>query len=570
MKKITVLTLLIPFLALSQTFEEVETDFKDFSFSSMDVGDIDGNGQTDIVFSGAIDADNNGTPDTTLNEIYLNNNGNFELFQDFGEYSVHLGDIKFIDFNNNGKLDIISTGLSYLDIINYKQYRFKNTGNGFEMTDVTGGRAYGNIQVFDMNHDGLQDYASNGIQYVEGMGYLHAIDYYENIDGENFEAHPDWMPGTQMGSFLMVDLNNNGHLDMVSVGLDSEIEPSFTVYLNNGESLEVSQELTGLRDAWLAFADFNGDGYQDIVAVGNSGSGRYLAVYFNDTEGNFSDIQVISNEGLDTASVEVADFNNDGYYDFIIIGNDANNNSKTEIFTYDPDTHSFSKAENTGLYNIGGSGNIAVLDYDGDNLPDVVMTGFDWGASGNPQVTKLYRNASGEVNNKPSPPTTLELEQDGNVLNFSWSGAEDDKTPTPALQYELRVGTEPGGQDIAKYVVTTPFWFLELEEIPNPLYWSVKSIDAAGVYSDASEEQVLGTENITTSKIEIFPNPASDILYISSQKPIQNMQLHTITGTVIPADIRDNYIDVSHLASGMYILKIEIDHSVVTKKVIIK
>lgn len=571
MKKITLLTLFLPCLIFSQTFEEVETDFKDFSFASLHVADIDGDGQLDVVFSGAIDSDGNGTPDTTLNEVYKNNNGDFELLQDFGELSVHLGDIKFIDFNNNGKMDIISTGLSYLDIVNYKQYRFKNTGTLYQPVDETAGRAYGNIQVFDMNHDGLQDYAVNGIQYEEGVGYKHAIDYFQNIDGEDFETHLDWMPGTQMGGFHVVDLTNDGNLDIVTTGLDSNIDSVFKVYLNNGETLELAHEFTGLRDGKLASADFNGDGFQDLVAVGNTDGGSpYLAVYFNDTNGNFTDIQVLENEGLGSSSVDVGDFNNDGYYDFIIIGNDSNNNSVTKIFLYDPDTHSFTKAENTGLYNIGGSGNIQVFDYNGDNLLDVLMIGFDWGASGNPQITRLYKNTSSETNEKPLPPTELSVETDENRLNFSWSGASDDKTPTEVLQYELKVGTTPGGQDIAKYVVTTPFWFLDLEEIPSSLYWSVKSIDASKVYSDASEEQVLGISDHIAAEVQLYPNPATDVVYLKSSEPIQEIELYSVTGALLQTKFENKTeLDVSQLSSGMYILKLKINDRFISKKITI-
>lgn len=571
MKKITLLISLIPSLIFSQAFEEVQTNFKDFGFASSHVADIDGDGQLDVVFSGAIDSDNSGIPDTTLNEVYRNSNGNFELLQDFAELSVHLGDIKFIDFNNDGKLDVVSSGLSYLDIINYKQYRFKNSGSGFEVVDETAGRAYGNIQVFDMNHDGLQDYAVNGIQYEQGVGYKHAIDYFQNIDGEDFDTQLNWLPGTQMGGFLVVDLNNDGHLDVITTGLDSNIDPVFLVYLNNGETLEVSQQLTGLRDGKLAFADFNGDGFQDIVAVGNTAGGsRHLAIYFNDTHGNFSDIQVIANEGLGDSSVEVADFNNDGYYDFIIIGNNANNKNATKIFLYNPDSHTFTKAENTGLFDIGGSGNINVFDYDGDNHPDVLMIGFDWLSTGNPQVTKLFKNTSSGTNEKPQPPTEFELEQDGSRLNFTWSGAVDDKTPTASLQYEFRVGTIPGGQDIAKYVVTTPFWFLDLDEIPNSLYWSVRSIDAAKIYSEWSDEQVLGVDDFAVIQFQIYPNPASDTIHIETADSIQDIQLFTAAGTKIPVELKNNQINTSHLSSGIYLLKLEINNTSVSKKIIIK
>jgi hypothetical protein len=44
-------------------------------------------------------------------------------------------------------MDIVSTGLSYMDIVNYKQYRFKNTGTGFVKETELPGKVYGSLEV---------------------------------------------------------------------------------------------------------------------------------------------------------------------------------------------------------------------------------------------------------------------------------------------------------------------------------------------------------------------------------------------------------------------------------------
>lgn len=569
MKRITLLAILLPALLFGQTFEEVETNFKDFLFSTIDVADINGNGNMDLVFSGALNDDGNYI---TQNEVYTNTGGSYELSQDFGEFSIHEGSIRFIDFNNDGLMDIVSSGLSYLDIVNYKQYRWENDGNSFVKTDVTSGRVYGNIQVFDMNHNGFQDYAVNGIQYNEGVGYEHAVDYFENT-GDGFETHLEWLPGTQFGNLQIVDLNNNGELDAVAVGLDPFTEPVFHVYINNEGTLDLTQQFSGVSKGKVKFADFNADGFQDLIYSGNDASGDgYLAVYFNNGEGGFDEVLEIENEGLKDSSVAVGDFNNDGYYDFVIVGNYSNNgnHSRTKLFLYDQSANNFTKAEDTGLFNIGSGGDIQALDYNNDNSLDIIMTGFDWAASGSPQVTKLYENLSTESNEKPNPPTELLLEEDGSRLNFSWSGASDDKTPTEALRYELTVGTTPGGQDIMRYVVTTPFWYLDLEEIPSSLYWSVKAIDASYVYSDASEEQTLSVFDMDVSPIAIYPNPATDLVTIESKNHIQKIEIYTMNGTQIESNLKGNTLDVSHYASGVYLVNIITDQSISTKKLLIK
>jgi len=569
MKKITILGLFLSLFVQAQSFEEVETVMKGFYYSSGDAADFDGDGFQDVVMNGAIDNNGDGNVSETLNEIYRNSNGTLAFYGDLGLSSTHLGDIKFIDFDNDGLLDLISTGLSYNDITNYQQYRFKNTGSGFEQIENIPGKIYGSLEVFDFNHDGLQDYALNGTQYVEGTGFVYDLDLYQNT-GNGFDKTSAWLPGTQNGSFKVIDLNNDNLLDAIVFGFDIDSEPIFKVYLNNGETLEFLQDLAPVNDGKMAYADFNADGFLDLVVAGQDTEyNEYLAVLTNDATGHFT-TTVLENEGLSGSTVDTGDLNNDGYYDFIVIGDDADYNGWVNIFLYNPVEGNFSKAEGAGLYNLGSQGTVKLFDLNNDRHLDVLMSGFDWSNDDMPSLTKLFQNNSIEENQKPESPTELNLEQDENKLIFTWSGAADDRTPVNALQYEIKVGTTSGGQDIAKYIVTTPFWFLELAEIPENLYWSVKSIDAAKVYSDPSEEGQLSVTDYGRNEIMIYPNPASETVYIKGNE-VKRIELYSLEGKRLNVQSdTNNSIKVSHLPKGVYILKIQLEESIITKKLIVK
>lgn len=161
MKKLYVFAFFIPMMFQSQTFFEVSTNIKNFFYGSSDIGDFNNDGKPDVIYNGAIDIDADGSADVTFNEAYTNNNDAFSAYGDLGAAVTHLGDIKFIDYNNDGLLDLVSTGLSYQDVVNYKHYRFLNNGTGFSKVEDTAGKVYGSIEVFDFNHDGKQDYAIN-------------------------------------------------------------------------------------------------------------------------------------------------------------------------------------------------------------------------------------------------------------------------------------------------------------------------------------------------------------------------------------------------------------------------
>ncbi|MGO4709659.1 FG-GAP repeat domain-containing protein, partial [Chryseobacterium sp. 2TAF14] len=391
MKRIYVFAFFIPMMFQAQTFSEVSTNVKNFYYGSSDIGDFNNDGKPDVVYNGAIDNDADGTADVTFNEAYTNNNGVFSPYGNLGTDVTHLGDIKFIDYNNDGLLDIVSTGLSYQNIVNYKHYRFLNNGTGFSKVEDTAGKVYGSIEVFDFNHDGKQDYAINGTQYIDGTGFVYDLSLYQNT-GTGFQLTQSWLPGTQNGSFKVLDLNNDKLLDVVIFGYDENTNPTFKTYLNSSNGLQLSQNLLPLASGKLAYADFNADGFPDLVAIGQDDNyEEYLGVFMNDGTGQFT-AQAIPGEGLSTSSVDVGDLNNDGYYDFIVIGDDANNDGVVNVFLYNPASQSFTKAVNTSLYNLGGSGNVRLFDYDGNNHLDVLMTGFDWADPDLSSFTKLYKN----------------------------------------------------------------------------------------------------------------------------------------------------------------------------------
>lgn len=560
---------MLPIAFTAQTFTEVPTGMSNFYYSAADITDMDNDGTQDIVFNGAIDSDGDGNVDQTFNEVYKNNGGTMSLYAGLSGVT-HMGDIKFIDYNNDGLMDIISTGLSYMDIVNYKHYRFRNTGSDFVKEGELPGKVYGSMEVFDFNHDGKPDYAINGTQYIHGGGFRNTLDLYQNT-GSGFTMTENWVNGTQNGSFKVVDLNNDQLLDLVIIGSDLDQFPVSKVYMNQGGTLVHTQDLDPVSVGKIDFADFNADGFQDIIVMGkDENDNGYFAVLMNDGTGHLT-AQQLTMPDISDSSVSLGDLNNDGYYDFIVSGN-VNYNAFVKAYIYNPSTHQFTEGTTTGLYQLGGPGVLQLFDFDNDNHLDVLLTGFDWANNDLPSLTKLFKNNSTDINLKPTAPTNLNLTKTGNRFNFAWSGASDDKTPVNALRYEIKVGTTQGGQDIAKYVVTTPSWFLDLDPAIQNVFWSVRSIDASKVYSDPSAEGTLGTmeNNISTNQLTIYPNPTSDQVFIRGGK-VSEAEMYSMDGKKLNIIVKaDQSIDVSHLPKGVYVLKLKIKNEITTRKLTIK
>lgn len=569
MKRISILLSMLPICLAAQNFTEIQTGMKNFYYSAADIADIDNNGTLDIVLNGAIDSDGDGNVDSTYNEVYQNNGTTLVPYADLGGDVTHLGDIKFIDYNNDGLMDIVSTGLSYMDIVNYKQYRFKNTGTGFVKETELPGKVYGSLEVFDFNHDGKPDYALNGTQYAHGNGFKNTLDYYKNT-GTGFDMTENWVDGTQNGSFKVVDLNNDQLLDLVIIGSDIDGSPVSKVYMNQAGVLTHTQDLPPMSVGKIDFADFNADGFQDVVVIGSDENDEgYFAVLMNDGTGTLTPHQIAEND-ISDATLSVGDLNNDGYYDFIISGN-KNYNAVVKTYLYTPSSQSFIEGTLAGVTELGGPGHVHLFDFNNDHHLDILLGGFDWNSADLPSLAKVFKNNSTEVNLKPTPPTQLNLTKNGNRFNFTWSGASDDKTPVNALRYEITVGKTQGAQDIAKYVVTTPSWFLDLDPAIETVYWSVKSIDASKTYSDASTNGTLGVkEGRTAAKLVIYPNPVADKVYIRGEK-VSEVEMYSMDGKRLNVNLSgDQTIEVSHLPKGVYLLKLKIKNEITTRKLTIK
>ena len=83
----------------------------------------------------------------------------------------------------------------------------------------------------------------------------------------------------------------------------------------------------------------------------------------------------------------------------------------------------------------------------------------------------------------------------------------------------------------------------------NPLNEQALGSVVLGVQSNVS------TINLDDSEINVYPNPASNVLNISSKSNIENIEIFSLTGNKVISSI-NNKIDISSLKQGMYTVNI--------------
>ena len=82
-----------------------------------------------------------------------------------------------------------------------------------------------------------------------------------------------------------------------------------------------------------------------------------------------------------------------------------------------------------------------------------------------------------------------------------------------------------------------------------------------------------GVEEMLVSNVKIYPNPASDKLYIATETEVEEVVVYTITGVVVSQQSTDNRqqtltIDLSDLKSGIYFVKVVTENGNVVKRIV--
>lgn len=171
---------------------------------------------------------------------------------------------------------------------------------------------------------------------------------------------------------IIFDIDNDNNPDIITPANNSN---AITVLLGNGKGsftpADYSPVKIGTNPFFVTAADFNGDGYSDIIAT-NFDDGR-ISVLPGNEENKFYTSQIKSfNAGLKPVYIATGDFNSDGITDAACINYESNDitileGNKTGIFS--------KKLSNipVGTSPYGA----AAGDLNGDNRPDIVTANYE-------------------------------------------------------------------------------------------------------------------------------------------------------------------------------------------------
>ncbi|MGA8440528.1 MAG: FG-GAP-like repeat-containing protein [Candidatus Sulfotelmatobacter sp.] len=248
------------------------------------------------------------------------------------------------DLNGDGMPEIVSANCGFDDLIIYV-----NNGNGTFQPGVT--YAFGTnspyllgeaVTIADVNGDGKNDIISSNfdggdVTVMLGVGngtvQLPAVGYSTG--------------GSPHTSALVADFNGDGFMDIVVP--DDNFSFAYLPGYGDGTFRAAMDFFSPVPDTGRAFseviasADLNGDGYPDLV-VGNCCDGG-ITVFLSQPDGSLGPGVIYgSNESL--TSVAIADFNGDGILDIAALDLGSPKNG-VQIFFGIPKT--------PGMFSLGGS-----------------------------------------------------------------------------------------------------------------------------------------------------------------------------------------------------------------------
>ncbi len=282
---------------------------------------------TDTINSG--DFNNDGIVDimrTRFGRIHVslgNGNGTFRAsishLVSSASLSTTISDVT--DVNGDSRLDVVT-----FDYVSSAVQVSLGNGNGTFLrstTVVVGNTTYGggsDLEARDINGDGnadlvLQPGAYDGIDEVRI--------YYGNGDG-TFAQPVSYVTGNQPIRAGFGDINGDGIEDLLALG-----RITTRIYLGNGDGTFAFARTLGSAISQTArVGDLNNDGLSDIFADGNLGGLRTARVYLSNGDGTF---RALATQAINTAGVQVfEDINNDGIID--VVNNQASTDNYVNIY----------------------------------------------------------------------------------------------------------------------------------------------------------------------------------------------------------------------------------------------
>ncbi len=259
-------------------FTDIDAGLPGRNNSSAAWGDYDNDGDPDILLIGSLSSR------IYRNDLdFMSNSPEEHLGRKFTEINTGLvgmddGDVAWGDYDNDGDLDILMAG--FIDhMYDTRLSRiYRNDAGTFTDTGLDLARpGLGSTDWVDFDNDGDLDILLTGIDGPDPTSII-----FQNNAG-SFADINTGLPGVDYSSAAWGDYDNDGDLDLLISGsiIGGKIS---RIYSNNSWSFtDIDAGLTGVNMSSVAWGDYDNDGDLDILLTGNEGSSNISKIYRNNS-----------------------------------------------------------------------------------------------------------------------------------------------------------------------------------------------------------------------------------------------------------------------------------------------
>lgn len=425
-------------------------------------GDADNDGDLDIVTCGRIGAGTN-------RDLYIlpgDGAGNFAAPVSIPPAGANNGvgmcALALGDMDSDGDLDVVVTGRGTGAANNNDFLRVYLRGAAaWTLTTVLGGGGNsveaGGLALGDYDNDGDLDILSTGIHQT-ATTILTRI-YQNNGAGTAYTAiTPTGVTNIWNGGAAWGDFDADGWLDMLVSGATNAAGTTeqLRVYRSNAGASWTAIDLTpALTLSDVAWGDFNGDGLLDVVAMGSDGANEQIRWWQNNGAGGFGAAQLVAaaNAGLSEGRLAVGDVDRDGDLDVVASGSANSATAAINVYTNSGAGVFTLNAIANGLWD----GSVALADANGNGTLDMASVGLDTAAN---RRIRYYPSTSA-ANTAPNAPGglsatfTYAVAPAMSTAAFQWNPSTDagaGATAANLLHYDIQISTANNGFASGLYV----------------------------------------------------------------------------------------------------------------------
>ncbi len=263
---------------------------------------------------------------------------------------------------------------------------FQFYGQSFRAVEILNGEGviYGEVLWIDSQNDSIKEAVISGAS----DNYDHYASLVNNTEGDLSVDSINQLEGVSLSSLDKADFDGDGYMDIIMTGYNG-VENVVNLYTNNtdGSYTKTLTNMIGTTNGRIRSADFNNDNLADVIITGVDTTGTYSArIYLQNAQGDFV---IKANTLMENyfGDITILDGDNDGDIDVLLTGFDLNYAPNAKYYLNDG-TGVFTENVNAGFSGAYFTGS-SVADYDNDGDEDVLITGFNSSFSAE---TFLYEN----------------------------------------------------------------------------------------------------------------------------------------------------------------------------------